>query len=405
MSSALYSLGRWAVGARRLVLVAWIGILVLAGGLAGLVGQGLDDEVTIPGTESQAALDRLAATFPQVSGASAQVVVVAPDGSTIEDDAVRGPVEDAVTALGDVDGVAAVTSPYDDTMPASVSDDDIATLMTVQLAEGQREVTDAPTDALGDGVDDLAAALPDGAQAALGGQLFSTEFPTLTVTEALGLLVALVVLVLTFGSFVAAGLPLLNAVVGVGGSMGVIVAATALAQISAPRPRLAGPGRRHPDDGPAIETLGVEPLDPAFTPEALGALMAARNQQVKGLLRDQSSIAGIGNAYSDDILHAARTSPFKLTRSFTPDEVARVHAAVGEVLGAGGPAASGTPAAERTDAKRAGMRVHGRTGLPCPVCGDTVREVSFADRSLQYCPTCQTGGQVLADRRMSRLLK
>ncbi|WP_454728395.1 MMPL family transporter [Cellulosimicrobium protaetiae] len=239
MSSALYSLGRWAVGARRLVLAAWIGILVLAGALAGLVGQGLDDEVTIPGTESQAALDRLATTFPQVSGATAQVVVVAPDGSTIEDDAVRGPVEDAVTALGDVDGVAAVTSPYDDTMTASISDDDVATLMTIQLDEGQSEVTDATKDALGDVVDDLAAALPDGAQAALGGQLFSTEFPTLTVTEALGLLVALVVLVLTFGSFVAAGLPLLNAVVGVGVSMGLLFAATAVAQINSTTPMLA----------------------------------------------------------------------------------------------------------------------------------------------------------------------
>lgn len=239
MSSALYSLGRWAVGARRLVLAAWIGILVLAGALAGLVGQGLDDEVTIPGTESQAALDRLAATFPQVSGASAQVIVVAPDGSTIEDDAVRGPVEDAVTALGDVDGVAAVTSPYDDTMTASISDDEVATLMTIQLDEGQSEVTDATKDALGDVVDDLAAALPDGAQAALGGQLFSTEFPTLTVTEALGLLVALVVLVLTFGSFVAAGLPLLNAVVGVGVSMGLLFAATAVAQINSTTPMLA----------------------------------------------------------------------------------------------------------------------------------------------------------------------
>ncbi|MGN7701767.1 MMPL family transporter [Cellulosimicrobium sp. 22601] len=239
MSSALYSLGRWAVGARRLVLASWLGMLVLAGALAGLVGQGLDDEVTIPGTESQAALDRLAATFPQVSGASAQVVVVAPDGSTIEDDAVRGPVADAVAALGDVDGVAAVTSPYDDTMTASISDDGVATLMTVQLDESQSEVTDTTKDALGDVVDDLAAALPDGAQAALGGQLFSTEFPTLTVTEALGLLVALVVLVLTFGSFVAAGLPLLNAVVGVGVSMGLLFAATAVAQINSTTPMLA----------------------------------------------------------------------------------------------------------------------------------------------------------------------
>ncbi|WP_312028635.1 MMPL family transporter [Cellulosimicrobium composti] len=239
MSSALYSLGRWAVGARRLVLAAWIGVLVLAGALAGLVGQGLDDQVTIPGTESQAALDRLATTFPQVSGATAQVVVVAPDGSTIEDDAVRGPVEDAVDALGAVDGVVAVTSPYDDTMPASVSDDDVATLMTIQLDEGQSEVSDATKDALDDVVDDLAAALPDGAQASLGGQLFSTEFPSLSVTEALGLVVALVVLVLTFGSFVAAGMPLLNAVTGVGVTMGLLFAATAVAQINSTTPMLA----------------------------------------------------------------------------------------------------------------------------------------------------------------------
>lgn len=171
------------------------------------------------------------------------------------------------------------------------------------------------------------------------------------------------------------------------------------------RKRLAVHVVRDPAEVRAIATLGVEPLDAAFTTDVLAGLMTARNQQVKGLLRDQSSIAGIGNAYSDDILHAARTSPFKLTRSFTPDEVARVHAAVGEVLADAVAAASGKPAAELKDAKRAGMRVHGRTGLPCPVCGDEVREVSFADRSLQYCATCQTGGQVLADRRLSRLLK
>jgi formamidopyrimidine-DNA glycosylase len=171
------------------------------------------------------------------------------------------------------------------------------------------------------------------------------------------------------------------------------------------RKRLAVHVVREPAEVPAVATLGVEPLGAAFTADVLAGLMAARNQQVKGLLRDQSSIAGIGNAYSDDILHAARTSPFKLTRSFAPDEVTRVHAAVGEVLGDAVAAASGRPAAELKDAKRAGMRVHGRTGQPCPVCGDAVREVSFADRSLQYCATCQTGGQVLADRRLSRLLK
>ncbi len=176
------------------------------------------------------------------------------------------------------------------------------------------------------------------------------------------------------------------------------------------RKRLAVHVVADPAEVPAIATLGVEPLSDAFTPERLGALMQARNQQIKGLLRDQGTIAGIGNAYSDEILLVARTSPFALTRSFDADRVARLHAATVGVLREAVAAAAGRPAAELKDAKRRGMRVHGRTGEPCPgwdgvPCGDTVHEVSFADSSLQYCPTCQTGGTPLADRRMSRLLR
>jgi formamidopyrimidine-DNA glycosylase len=126
---------------------------------------------------------------------------------------------------------------------------------------------------------------------------------------------------------------------------------------------------------------------------------------VKGLLRDQSVLAGVGNAYSDDVLHAARLSPFAIAGSLDDAAVDRMWAAMREVLTGAVDAARGKPAKELKDAKRAGMRVHGRTGQPCPVCGDTVREVSFADSSLQYCATCQTGGKVLADRRMSRLLR
>jgi len=160
----------------------------------------------------------------------------------------------------------------------------------------------------------------------------------------------------------------------------------------------------------AIATLGIEPLGPEFTVERFGDLLAARNQQIKGLLRDQSVIAGIGNAYSDEILHAARTSPFALTRSFDAARTHLLHTAILEVLTDAVAAASGKPAAELKDAKRRGMRVHARVGQPCPgwdgvPCGDTVREVSFADSSLQYCPTCQTGGHPLADRRLSRLLR
>lgn len=178
------------------------------------------------------------------------------------------------------------------------------------------------------------------------------------------------------------------------------------------RKRLAVHVVRTPDDVPQVATLGVEPLSADFTPGRLATLLAARNQQVKGLLRDQGAIAGIGNAYSDEILLVARTRPFRLTSSYADraEDVADLHRAITGVLREAVAAASGRPAAELKDAKRRGMRVHGRTGEPCPgwdgvPCGDTVHEVSFADRSLQYCPTCQTGGQVLADRRMSRLLR
>ncbi len=154
-----------------------------------------------------------------------------------------------------------------------------------------------------------------------------------------------------------------------------------------------------------IATLGPDPLADDFTREAFAAILAGRRTQIKGLLRDQSVIAGIGNAYSDEILHAARLSPFALAATLTEEQVDAVYAALRDVLAHAIAVAGGKPAAELKDAKRAGMAVHGRTGQACPVCGDTVREVSFADSALQYCPTCQTGGKPLADRRMSRLLK
>lgn len=176
------------------------------------------------------------------------------------------------------------------------------------------------------------------------------------------------------------------------------------------RKRLAVHVVEDPQEVPQIATLGVEPLSDAFTEQTLAQLLAQRNQQVKGLLRDQGTIAGIGNAYSDEILHAARMSPFAPTRSFDEERTATLYRAIRDVLTGAVEAASGRPAAELKDAKRQGMRVHGRTGEPCPgwdgvPCGDTVHEVSFADSSLQYCPTCQTGGKPLADRRLSRLLR
>ncbi len=160
-----------------------------------------------------------------------------------------------------------------------------------------------------------------------------------------------------------------------------------------------------PQDVPAIASLGPDPLAADFTREVFGEILAGRRTQIKGLLRNQGTIAGVGNAYSDEILHAAKLSPFAIADKLTPDQIDTLYAVLREILQAAVEHSAGKPAAELKDAKRKGMAVHGRTGEPCPVCGDTVHEVSFADSALQYCPTCQTGGKPLADRRMSRLLK
>ncbi len=147
---------------------------------------------------------------------------------------------------------------------------------------------------------------------------------------------------------------------------------------------------------PGIASLGPDPLSPEFTPQVLAGILAGRRTQIKGVLRDQKIIAGIGNAYSDEVLHAA---------SLSGEEVAALHTVIVSTLTDAISRSEGLAASDLKAEKKAGLRVHGRAGQPCPVCGDTVREVSFADSALQYCPTCQTGGKPLADRRMSRLLK
>ncbi|MDC5696224.1 Fpg/Nei family DNA glycosylase [Intrasporangium calvum] len=162
---------------------------------------------------------------------------------------------------------------------------------------------------------------------------------------------------------------------------------------------------RDPAEVPGIARLGPDPLADDFTVERFGELLHGRRTQIKGLLRDQEVIAGVGNAYSDEILHVAKLSPFAIAGTLAPEVVERLYTALRETLTHAVQAASGKPAKELKDAKRAGMRVHARTGEACPECGDVVREVSFADTSLQYCATCQTGGKPLADRRMSKLLK
>ena len=163
---------------------------------------------------------------------------------------------------------------------------------------------------------------------------------------------------------------------------------------------------RDPQEVEGIARLGPDPLSDDFTREVLQQILEREGRkQIKGVLRMQSIVAGIGNAYSDEILHAARMSPFKPANSLDEDDLQTLYDAIRTTLGDAVQRSSGLAASELKGEKKSNLAVHGRTGQKCPVCGDVVREVSFADSSLQYCATCQTGGKPLADRRMSKLLK
>jgi formamidopyrimidine-DNA glycosylase len=162
---------------------------------------------------------------------------------------------------------------------------------------------------------------------------------------------------------------------------------------------------RDPASVPGVTRLGIDALDPALTAEVLSTLLVEQKGTLKTVIADQAVIAGIGNAYSDEILHAARLSPLRHANALAEDEVERLATAVHDILSGAVALSIETDPKGLKDGKRQSMRVHGRTGQPCPVCGDTVREVSLATRSFQYCPTCQSGGKVFADRRLSRLLR
>lgn len=158
-----------------------------------------------------------------------------------------------------------------------------------------------------------------------------------------------------------------------------------------------------PMDVPSVARLGPDAA--TLNRDELAELFAGRTERLKTALTDQTLIAGVGNAYSDEIMHTAKLSPYATAGKLSEQALDDLHAAMMSVLGDAVARSVGQRAALLKGEKRAGLRVHARTGLPCPVCGDTVREVSFADKAFQYCPTCQTGGKPLADRRLSRLLK
>jgi formamidopyrimidine-DNA glycosylase len=154
---------------------------------------------------------------------------------------------------------------------------------------------------------------------------------------------------------------------------------------------------------PGVARLGPDAL--AADLDTFASRLRSRRGQLKGILTDQEVLAGVGNAYSDEILHRAKLSPFAISDRLTDTQMAALHRATQEVLGDAVARSVGQHAASLKGEKHSGLLVHARTGLPCPVCGDQIREVSFADSSLQYCPTCQTGGKPLADRRLSKLLR
>lgn len=239
VSTLLSSLGRWSFRHPWRVLVAWLIILGVAGGGALALNQGTDNSFSIPGTESQDGLEQLSRSFPQVSGTNAQFIVVAAEGDSITDDEYREPIEDAVDELSDLDGVLAVTSPYDEMIAGMVNEDETAAIVQLQFDGQATDVSAETKDILTADVDKLSGELPDGSQTKLGGDLFAISIPGVTLTEAVGLIIALLVLIVTFRSFVIAGLPLLTAMLGVGISMAGIFAATAFASVSSTTPLLA----------------------------------------------------------------------------------------------------------------------------------------------------------------------
>ncbi len=236
MSSLLYALGRAAYRARVKVVLAWLAVLLLSGLGAGTLGAGLDDAITIPGTESQRALDQLSGTFPQVSGTTAEIVVIADDVRATD---VREPVEAVAEDLAELPDVAAVVSPYAEDRGGAISDDGGAGILRIQFAGQRADLAPETVPAVEELAGELSAELPADARAVLGGQLFSQGLPSLSVVELVGVAVALVVLIVTFGSLLAAGMPLVVALVGVGVSTLLIFFATAFGSVNSTTPLLS----------------------------------------------------------------------------------------------------------------------------------------------------------------------
>ena len=239
MSTFLYALGRWSYRHPWRVLVAWLLLLAIAGGSAAVFMKGTDNAFNIPGTESQAGIQQLSRSFPQASGTSAQIIVVADDGDQVADEPYASAIGDTIASIEDLDGVLAVTDPFSEMVTGLVSDDGSAAIIRLQF-EGQASTVSPETKtALKDIGADLEETLPAGSQVVVGGDLFSQSIPTISLIEAVGVLIALFVLIVTFRSFRMAWFPLVSAIIGVALAVSLIFVATAFASVSSTTPLLA----------------------------------------------------------------------------------------------------------------------------------------------------------------------
>ena len=239
MSTLLYALGRWATRARKLVLILWIGLLALLGAGALLFGQGANAPITIPGTESQEAITSLGHTFPEVSGTSATIIVVAAEGESVEEEPYRGIITDAAKQLEGVEHVTAVQTPFSELVSGGLSEDGRAALITIQIEGEVGSLPDSTVAGIEQTADAIAGELPEGAESSYGGDAFSAAVPGISPTEAIGVVVAFVVLLLTLGSLLAAGMPLIIAIIGVGVSIAGLFFVTAFADLTSTTPMLA----------------------------------------------------------------------------------------------------------------------------------------------------------------------
>ncbi|MBK0421879.1 MMPL family transporter [Leucobacter sp. CSA2] len=239
MSTLLYALGRWATRAKYLVLALWIAILALLGAGAAVFGQGANAPISIPGTESQDAITSLSHTFPEVSGTHATIIVVAAKGHSVEDQPYRSIIEDAEHRLADAKDVTAVQTPFSEQASGGLSKDGAAALITLTVDAEVGQVDPKTEEAIIQGTADIRDRLPTGAEVSYGGDLFSAAIPGISPTEAIGVVIAFVVLILTLGSLIAAGMPLIIAILGVGVSIAGLFFVTAFAELTSTTPMLA----------------------------------------------------------------------------------------------------------------------------------------------------------------------